>query len=65
MLLAERGKVSEELVRDILGLAESGNGALKVARIPQDDCGDEEVQARSAVLLVFVRCGRGSRRGDG
>jgi hypothetical protein len=34
MLPAERGKVSEELVRDILGLAENGNGALKVARIP-------------------------------
>ncbi len=54
MLPAERGKVSEELVRDILDLAESGNGALEVARIPQDDCGDEEVQARSAVLLVLV-----------
>ena len=37
MLPAERGEVSEELVRDILGLVQSGNGALKVARIPQDD----------------------------
>src|SRR5205814_6640641 len=54
MFPAERGDVSEQLVRNILGLAESGNSALKVARIPQDDCGDEEVQARSAVLLVLV-----------
>jgi hypothetical protein len=45
MLPAERGEVGEQLVRDILGLAQSGNGALEVARIPQDDCGDEEVQA--------------------
>ena len=49
MLPAERGEVSEELVRDILGPAESGDGVLKVARIPQDDSGNQEVQARSAV----------------
>jgi hypothetical protein len=28
----------------------SANGALEVPRVPQDDCGDEEIQARSAVL---------------
>src|SRR5437868_4285583 len=54
MLPAERGEVSEWLVRNILGLAQSGNGALEIPRVPQDDCGDEEVQARSAVLLVRV-----------
>src|SRR5437762_9363495 len=27
---------------------------IEVPRVPQDDCGDEEVQARSAVLLVLV-----------
>jgi hypothetical protein len=54
MLPAERGEVSEQLVRNILGLAQSGNGALEVPRVPQDNCGDEEVQARSAVLLVLV-----------
>jgi len=54
MLPAERGEVSKWLVRNILGLAQSGNGALEVPRVPQDDCGDEEVQARSAVLLVLV-----------
>ena len=46
MLPAERGEVSEQLVRNILGLAQSGNGAIEVPRVPQDDCGDEEVQAR-------------------
>ena len=54
MLPAERGEVSEWLVRNILGLAQSGNGALEVPRVPQDDCGHEEVQAGSAVLLVLV-----------
>ena len=31
MLPAERGEVGEQLVRDILGLAQSGNGALEVS----------------------------------
>ena len=57
--VVKRGKtpvlqVSEQLVRNILGLAQSGNGAIEVPRVPQDDCGDEEVQARGAVLLVLV-----------
>jgi hypothetical protein len=54
MLPAERRKVSEQLVRNILGLAQNGNGALEVPRVPQDDRSDQEVQARSAVLLVLV-----------
>ena len=54
MLPAERGEVSEQLVRNILDWAQSGNGAIEVPRVPQDDCGDEEVQARGAVLLVLV-----------
>jgi hypothetical protein len=45
MLPAEREEVSELLVRNILDLAQSGNGALGIPRVPQDDCGDEEVQA--------------------
>jgi hypothetical protein len=52
--VAERGEVSEEAVRDLLGPAEIGDGVLKVARIPQDDCGDLDVQAQSTVLLVLV-----------
>jgi hypothetical protein len=44
MLPAERGEVSEQLVWNIVGLAQSGNGALEVPRVPQDDCGDEEIR---------------------
>ena len=54
MLPAERGEVSEKPVRNLLGLAQSGNSAIEVSRVPQDDRGDQEVQARSAVLLVLV-----------
>ena len=46
--------MSEQLVRNILGLAQNGNGALEVSRVLQDDCGDEKVQPGSAVLLVLV-----------
>jgi hypothetical protein len=35
-------------------MSQSGNGAIEVSRVPQDDCGDEEVQAGSAVLLVLI-----------
>jgi hypothetical protein len=48
----------------ILGLAQERCGALEVPRVPQGNCGDEEVQARSAVLLVLV-VRRGFARGDG
>ena len=54
MLPAEGGEVSEKPVRDLLGLAQGGNGAIEVSRVPHDDCGDQEVQARNAVLLVLV-----------
>ena len=54
MLPAERGQVGEELVRDLVDLAQGGNGARKASGIPKDDCGDKEVQARCAVLLVLV-----------
>ena len=36
-MLTERGEVSEELVRNILGLAQSRNGTLEIPRVPQDD----------------------------
>ena len=42
---AEWGQVGEELVGDVLDLAQSGNGALKVSGIPEDNRGDEEVEA--------------------
>ena len=54
MLPAERGEVGQQMIRDILGLAQGGDGALEISRVPQDDCGDEQVQAGGAVLLVLV-----------
>src|SRR4051812_8638974 len=54
MLPAERGEVGEEPVWNLLDLAQGGNGAIEISRVPQDDRGDQEVQAGSAVLLVLV-----------
>jgi hypothetical protein len=44
MLPAERREVGEQMVWDILGLAQGGDGAFQIARIPQDDGGDEQVE---------------------
>ena len=46
--------MDEELIRDLVDLAQGGNDALKISGIPKDNCDDEEIQARGAVLLVFV-----------
>ena len=54
MLPAERGQVSQQMIGDVLGLAQGGDGALEISRVPQDDCGDEQVEAGGAVLLVLV-----------
>ena len=54
VLPAERGQMDEELIRNLLDLAQGGNGAFKVAGIPEDNRGDEEVQAGGAMLLIFV-----------
>jgi hypothetical protein len=54
VLPAERRKVGEQMVGDVLALPQSGDGALQVARIPQDDGGDEQIEAGGAVLLVLV-----------
>jgi hypothetical protein len=29
-------------------------GALEISRVPQDDCGDEQVEAGGAMLLVLL-----------
>jgi hypothetical protein len=46
--------MGEEVMWDLLELAQRDNGALKVSSVPKDDCGDEEVQAGGAMLLVLV-----------
>lgn len=54
MLPTERREVGEQTVGHVLCLTQGGHGALEVSRVPQDICGDEQVEARRAVLLVFV-----------
>ena len=54
MLPAEWGQMVEELIWNLLGLAHGGDGALKVASVPENNRGDEKVQTRGAMLLVLV-----------
>jgi hypothetical protein len=54
MLPAERREMGKQLVWDILCFAERGDGAFQIPRIPQDDCGDEQVEAGGAALLILV-----------
>ena len=54
MLPAERGQMGQQMIGDILGLAQGGDGALEIPRVPQDDRGDEQIEAGGAVLLVLV-----------
>ena len=54
MLPAQRGQVSQQMVGDVFGLAQGGDGALEVSGVPEDDRGDEEVEAGGAVLLVLI-----------
>ena len=44
----------QEMARDIFRLTEGGDRSFEVSGVPQDDRGDDEVQAGSAVLLVLV-----------
>jgi hypothetical protein len=42
------------VIWDILDLAQGGHSALKIPSVPQDDRGDEQVEAGGPVLLVFI-----------
>jgi hypothetical protein len=54
VLPAERGNVGEQFVGQSFGLgAKLSNGVAEVDRIPEDDCGNGEVEARGAVALAF------------
>ena len=44
----------QQVIGDILRLAQGCHRSFEVSGVPQDDRGDDEVQARSAVLLVLV-----------
>jgi len=54
MLPTKRGDMGEQVVRHILDLAQGGNRALEIPCVPEDDRGDDEIQAGGAVLLVLV-----------
>jgi hypothetical protein len=46
--------MSEKVVGNVFGLAQGGDGAVQITGIPQDDRGDEEVQAGRAMLLILA-----------
>ena len=46
--------MSEKVVGNFLDLAQGGDGAVQITGVPQDDRGDEKVQAGGAMLLIFV-----------
>jgi hypothetical protein len=46
--------MGQQVIGDILDLAQRGNRAFQIPRVPEDDRGDEEVEAAGAVLLVLV-----------
>jgi hypothetical protein len=54
VLPTERREVGEQAVGHVLGLSKGHHGALEVSGVPQDDGGDEQVEPRGAVLLVFI-----------
>src|SRR3954471_5378473 len=54
MLPAKRRQVGNEVIRNLLNHAQGGNRTVQIAGVPQDDGGDEEVEAGRAMLLVFV-----------
>src|SRR5437764_10826536 len=53
VLPTERREVGEKVVGNVFDLAQDGNRAVQIAGVPQDDRGDEEVQAGGAMLLIF------------
>ena len=54
VLPAQRREMRQEMFGDIFRLAQGGDRSFEVSGVPQDDRGNDEVQARSAVLLVLV-----------
>src|SRR3954447_8000619 len=46
--------LGQQLIRDVLSLAQGGDGASEIPRIPEDNRGDQQVEAGGAMLLVLV-----------
>src|SRR3954453_6889589 len=55
VLPSQRREMGEPVVGDVLHRSQGGDGALEIARVPEDDRGHQQVQAGGAVLLVLVR----------
>ena len=54
MLPTERRDMSEQIVTDQFSIGpQFGNGVAEIDRIPEDDGGDDEIEARSPVELIF------------
>ncbi len=47
--------MGEQMVGNVLHRPQGSDGALQISRVPEDDRGHQQVQARGAVLLVLVR----------
>ena len=54
MLPPERRQVGEEVIGNVLGLAQGSDRAAQIAGVPKGNGRDEEIEAGSAVLLVLV-----------
>jgi hypothetical protein len=57
---AQRREMRQEMLGDIFRLPQGCDRSFEVSGVPQDDRGDDEIQARSSVLLVL---GLGYRSG--
>ena len=55
MLSTKGRQVSEKVVGNFFDLPQGGNRAVQISGVPQDDRGDEEVQAGGAMLLILAR----------
>ncbi len=53
MLPADWGEVSEVGVWNVLDLAEGVDRTGEIARVPENDGGDDQIEAGCPVLLVF------------
>ena len=45
--------MGKKIIGDVLHVTQSGDRTVQIAGVPQDDGSDEEVEAGTAVLLVF------------
>ena len=54
MFPAQWGEMGEEAVWNLFDLAQGGDSALKIPRVPKNDRGDDKVQSGGAMLLILV-----------